>query len=215
MSETTTPIRIILVDDHAMLRRGLAFFLSGFDDLELIGEADSGEQALALCRQTEPDVVLMDVKMPGIDGAEATRLIRQAFPQVQVLILTSFQEDDLVQRALQAGAIGYLLKDISASELAQAIRQAHAGEPTLAPGAAEVLLHTALQADGPPDYGLTEREQQVLDLLAEGRSNADIAEELVISLSTVKFHVRSIMAKMEVSSRTEIVALAWKHNLIS
>jgi NarL family two-component system response regulator LiaR len=215
VSQTTTPIRIVLVDDHAMLRRGLAFFLSGFDDLELVGEADSGEQALTVCRQTLPDVVLMDIKMPGLDGAETTRLIREQFPQIQVIVLTSFQEDDLVRRALEAGAIGYLLKDISAIDLARAIRQAHAGGLILAPGAAEALLQTPHQPLARSDYGLTKREQQVLDLLAEGLSNAEIADRLVISLSTAKFHVHSILTKLEVSSRAEAIALAWKHGLIS
>ncbi len=213
MTETGR-IRVILVDDHAMLRRGLRFFLKGFDDLELVGEASSGNQAIALCAQLEPDVVLMDMVMPDMDGAEATRLIRQHNPDIQVIALTSFQEQDLIEKALQAGAIGYLLKNVSAAALSQAIREAHAGRSTLAPEATEVLIHATRKRVGQVDYGLTEREREVLALMAKGLSNNEIAEHLVISVATAKFHVHGILTKLGVSSRTEAVALAWKQHLV-
>ena len=211
----TRPIRVIVVDDHAMLRRGLRFFLKGYDDLDLVGEAASGKEAVDLCAQTEPDVILMDMMMPDIDGAEATRLIRERHPGAQVIALTSFQEENLIERALQAGAIGYLLKNVPADDLARAIREAHAGRATLAPEATEALIHATRRRSGQADYGLTAREQEVLALLVEGLSNAEIAERLVISVATAKFHVRGILSKLAVSSRAEAVALVWEQNLVN
>jgi NarL family two-component system response regulator LiaR len=207
-------IRVIIVDDHAMLRRGLRFFLKGFEDLELVGEATGGAEAIALCAETDPDVILMDMVMPDMDGAEATRAIRRQYPQAQIIALTSFQEQGLIEQALQAGAIGYLLKNVSAEELARAIREAHAGRSILAPEATEALIQATRQRAGQADYGLTEREQEVLALLVEGLSNAGIAERLVISVATVKFHVRGILGKLEVSNRAEAVAKAWQENLV-
>jgi NarL family two-component system response regulator LiaR len=214
MSETE-PIRVIIVDDHAMLRRGLKFFLKGFDDLELVGEANSGPAALDLCAEVQPDVVIMDMVMPGMDGAQATQEIRSRYPDVQVIALTSFQEEDLIERALQAGAIGYLLKNVDADGLARAIREAHAGRSTLAPEATELLIQATRQRAAQPDYGLTQREKEVLALLVEGLSNAEISERLVITVATVKFHVRGILSKLGVSSRAEAIALAWQENLVS
>ena len=208
------PIRVIIVDDHAMLRKGLRFFLTSFDDLELVGEATSGKEAVDLCGQLKPDVVLMDMVMADMDGAAATQIIRKQNPSVRVLALTSFQERDLVERALQAGAIGYLLKNVSAQDLAEAIREAHAGRSTLAPEATTALVQATRQKATQPDYGLTDREEEVLALLVEGLSNAEIAERLVISLATVKYHMRSILSKLGVTNRTEAVALAWQQNLV-
>lgn len=208
------PIRVLIVDDHAMLRRGLRFFLSGYDDLELVAEAASGREGVALCRELEADVLLMDMVMPDMDGAEATRLVREHCPEVQVIALTSFQEIDLIERALQAGAIGYMLKNVSAEELAKAIRDAHAGRSTLSQEATKVLIDATRQRGSQPDYGLTERETEVLALLGRGLSNAEIADDLVVSVSTVKFHVRNILSKLGVSSRTEAVALALQQKLI-
>jgi NarL family two-component system response regulator LiaR len=207
-------IRVLIVDDHAMLRRGLVTFLLSFDDLELVGEAANGVEALRLCDEVQPDVVLMDLVMPEMDGSTATRAIRQHHPQVQVIALTSFREEELVQGALEAGAIGYLLKNASADELADAIRAAHAGRPTLAPEAAEALIHAATH---PPalSQDLTPREREVLALMVEGLRNAEIAERLTVSPSTVKFHVSQILSKLGVSSRTEAVALALQHNLVT
>lgn len=210
---TSPPIRVLLVDDHMMVRRGLATFLKIFDDLELAGEAADGGEAVQLCAQVNPDVVLMDLIMPGMDGATATRTIRQQFPEVQVLALTSFKEEELVQNVLQAGAIGYLLKDVSADELAEAIRAAHAGRATLAPEAAQALVHAAAQPPA-PGYDLTERERAVLALLVEGLNNRQIAERLYVSPSTIKSHVSNILSKLGVTSRTEAAALALRHRLI-
>lgn len=212
MSETP-PIRVLIVDDHAMLRRGLGFFLRSFDDLELVDEAGTAEEAIELCAEAEPDVVLMDMVLPGKDGAEATRIIRERQPDTQILALTSFQEEDLIERALQAGAIGYLLKSVGADELAEAIRAAHNGQSTLSPEASEVLIRATRERANEPDYGLTERELEVLSLMVDGLSNPDIAERLVISVNTVKFHVSGILSKMGVDSRTEAVSLAWQENL--
>lgn len=208
------PIRVLIVDDHAMLRQGLKFFLKSFDDLELVGEATNGHEALSLCARLMPDVVLMDMVMPDMDGAAATRLLRERYPQAQVLVLTGFHELDLVERALEAGAIGYLLKNVTAQELAQAIREANAGRSVLAPEAARALIQATRQKTQPWGGDLTEREREVLALLAQGLSNVEIAERLVVSTTTVKFHVHNIMTKLGVSSRTEAVARALRQNLI-
>jgi NarL family two-component system response regulator LiaR len=209
----THPIRVMLVDDHAVVRSGLGAFLTVFDDLKLVAEAGGGEEAVRLCRQARPDVVLMDLVMPGMDGAAATKAIRDECPHIQVIALTSFKEQNLVAGALQAGAIGYLLKNVSADELADAIRAAHAGRPTLAPEAAQALIQAARQRQT-PGYDLTEREMEVLALMVEGLNNPAIAERLVISRSTAKFHVSNVLSKLGVTSRTEAVSLALKHKLV-
>lgn len=206
-------IRVMLVDDHTMVRRGLATFLKVYPDLELAGEAGSGEEAIQLCAQALPDVILMDLMMPDMDGATATRLIRQKHPQVQVIALTSFIEQETVQNALQAGAIGYLLKDVSADELARAIRAAHSGRATLSPQATQVLVQAANQPPA-PGYDLTERERVVLALLVEGLNNTQIAGRLVVSPSTIKTHVSNILSKLGVTSRSEAVALALRSGLV-
>lgn len=207
------PIRVMLVDDHTMVRRGLATFLKVYDDLELVGEAADGETAIQLCAHLLPDVILMDMVMPDMDGVVATGLIRQQFPAVQVIALTSFREGKLVQDALQAGAIGYLLKEISAEKLAEAIRAAHAGRSTLSPEAAQTLVQATTQ---PPRLGhdLTEREQTVLVWMVTGLNNSEIARKLGVSPSTIKSHVSHILSKLEVTSRTEAVALAVRHSLV-
>jgi two-component system, NarL family, response regulator LiaR len=214
MMSSSQPIRVMLVDDHAMVRRGLATFLKVFDDLELAGEAESGEAAVNLCAKIFPDVILMDLMMPGMDGSSATRLIRQQFPNVQIIALTSFKDEGLVQSALQAGAIGYLLKDVSADELAQAIREAHAGRASLSPEIARALVHAANQPR-PPGHDLTERERVVLALMVEGLNNTQIAARLVVSPSTVKSHVSHILSKLGVASRSEAVALALRSGLVT
>jgi NarL family two-component system response regulator LiaR len=195
-----------------MVRRGLATFLKAFDDLELAGEAASGQAAVQLSAQLQPDVVLMDMVMSDMCGAAATRLIRKESASAQVIALTSFKEEILIQSAMHAGAIGYLLKDVSADELAQAIRAAHAGRVTLAPEAAQALV-TASQ-DPPLGLDLTERERAVLALMVEGLSNPQIAAKLTVSPSTVKSHVSNILSKLGVASRTEAVTLALRKRLI-
>ncbi len=208
------PIRVMLVDDHTMVRRGLATFLKVFDDLQLVGEAENGEAAIQLCAEVLPDVILMDMALPTMDGATATRAIRQQFPQVQVIVLTSFKEGELIKKALEAGAIGYLLKDVSADELVEAIRAANAGRATLSPEAAQALVETTNQ---PPTPGLdlTEREREVLALMIEGLNNTQIAGRLTVSPSTIKSHVSSILAKLGVASRTEAVTLALRNRIVS
>lgn len=212
--ENARPIRVMLVDDHAVVRSGLSAFLLAYDDLELVGEAANGEEAIRKCENLCPDVILMDLVMPVMDGATATREIRKRCPSIQVIALTSFKEQELVQGAIQAGAIGYLLKNVSADELAEAIRAANVGRPTLSTEAAQALIQVSREPSSPM-FDLTDRELQVLKLLAQGLNNNQIAEKLVVSRSTVKFHVSSILSKLAVSSRTEAVALALKNHLVS
>ena len=210
----STPIRVMIVDDHDMVRRGLVTFLMVCPDLELVGEATDGEEALRLCEQVRPDVILMDLVMPKMDGTEATRAIRERWPQVQVVALTSFQEKKLVQGALQAGAISYLLKNVSVDDLSEAIRAAYAGRPTLAPEATQVLIQAASQEPA-PGHDLSPREREVLALMIEGLNNPEIAERLGVSRSTARAHVSSILSKLGVSNRAEAVALAVRRKLVT
>ena len=209
-----TPIRVMVVDDHDMVRRGLAAFLRVKPDLKLVAEARNGQEAVELCAERQPDVILMDLVMPQMDGATATRLIRERCPQIQVIALTSFQEQALVEQALQAGAISYLLKNVSANDLADAIRSAHAGRSTLAPEAVQALV----QATGhEPNLGhdLTPREREVLALMVKGLHNPEIAARLTVSHSTAKAHVSNILAKLGASSRMEAISLALQHKLVT
>lgn len=212
MSESG-PIRVLIVDDHAVVRGGLSKFLQVHKDLELVGEAENGAEAVRLTRQLQPNVVLMDLKMPEMDGVAATREIRSKHPGVRVIVLTSFAEDNMVQGALQAGATGYLLKNVSGAELANAIRAAHAGRMTLSSEATEVLVHAAAHPIVPAD-DLTEREREVLTLMVDGLSNQEIADRLFLSLGTVKFHAGNIYSKLGVDSRVAAVTLAIQRRLI-
>lgn len=207
------PIRVVVVDDHAVVRGGLQFFLSTTDDIEVVGEAGNGADALRVCTQLQPDVVLMDMMMPEMDGITATQHIREHYPHIQVIALTSFPEGDLVQRVLQAGAIGYLLKDVQAHELAAAIRSAVAGRSTLDSAATQALIQSVSQ---PPQPGadLSEREREVLVLMIEGLSNEGIARHLVISRNTVRHHVHNILTKLGAANRTEAVGLAVQRGLV-
>jgi NarL family two-component system response regulator LiaR len=213
ISADPEPIRVMIVDDHAMVRGGLRLFLSNYDDLEVVAEAGDGQEAIDLCPEVRPDVILMDIVMPGVDGPTATARIRRDCPRVQVIALTSFLEEDLVQKALVAGAISYLLKDVGAGRLAEAIRAAHRGRGTLDPAAAQVLVEAAQR---PPPLGqdLTDRERDVLALLAEGQTNKQIARQLSLSPGTVRIYVSEILSKLEAANRTEAATLALQHGLV-
>jgi two-component system, NarL family, response regulator LiaR len=206
-------IRVMIVDDHSMVRSGLAFFLREFEDFQIAGEATNGLEAAQLSGAYKPDVILMDLKMPDMDGAAATRAIRERYPHIKVLILTSFPDDALVQAAVQAGAIGYLLKNATADELAQAIRAAVHGHATFAPEAVEALVRGAHQ---PPQIGadLTEREREILTLMVRGLTNPQIGARIFVSRATVRFHVSNILSKLSVTNRTSAVAVAVQANLV-
>lgn len=205
MTTDEVPIRVLIVDDHAMVRKGLAVFLLASSRLELVGEASNGQQAVELCARMRPDVVLMDVVMPDVDGITATRTIREKYPETQVIALSSFSKEALVQRAYQAGAIAYLPKDVSAKELTDAILLASAGvspqTSTLSPQAAMLEL--------------TERELEILALIVEGVTNREMASRLNISYSTVKTHIQNIFSKLQVTNRTEAAIFAVQNRLFT
>ena len=206
-------IRILLVDDHTVVRSGLSAVLGVCNDLELLGEAGDGEQAVRFCEKIKPDVILMDLLMPKMDGVAATKMIKEKWPDVKVIVLTSFKEKEYVEGALKAGAAGYLLKNVSADELAAAVRRAMAGQPSLSPEAAQVLIQK-VNEPAPPGQDMTDREREILALMVEGLSNGQIADRLFVSQSTVKFHVSNVLSKLGVASRTEAVALAVKQKLV-
>ncbi len=207
-----TKIRIMLVDDHAVVRSGLGAFLSVNPDFELVGEAENGEQAVVRAGLLQPHVILMDLMMPVMDGVAATQAIKKQHPAIQIIALTSFQEDELVQNVLKAGAVGYLMKNFSARELAAAIRAAKDGKMTLSPEAAQALVRASQQAQ--ETVTLTEREQEVLKWMVEGLNNAEIAERLVVSLSTVKYHISNILMKLGVDNRVAAVTMALQKKMV-
>ncbi len=209
----TAPIRVMIVDDHGMVRRGLATFLLTHADIQVVAEGRDGQEAVQLCEQFQPDVILMDLIMPALSGPEAIHIIHQRWPAVRVIALTSFQEKDLVQQALKAGAISYLLKNITGDDLAEAIRSAHAGRATLAPEALQSLIQAEAEVDT-LGSDLTVREREVLALLVEGMPNPDIAARLCVSRATIKAHISSILSKLGVSNRSEAIALALRHRLV-
>lgn len=206
------PIQVMIVDDHMMVRDGLKMFLSIYDDIAVVAEAEDGAQAMTRCVAEQPEVVLMDMVMPNVDGPTATAQILARFPRIRVIALTSFMEETLVQRAIGAGAIGYLLKDVYADKLATAIREAHCGRSTITAAAAQALVHCACR---PPALGqdLTPREREVVRLLVDGKTNQGIADCLTISLGTARLHVSNILGKLAVSNRTEAALLAVQHGL--
>ena len=205
-------IKLIIADDHAVVRSGLGKFLKVYKDFQLVAEAADGEEAVQMTSLYNPDVILMDLMMPGVDGVDATRQIHQKHPQVKVIALTSFSEQNMVQGALQAGAIGYLQKNITARELANAIRSACAGRMTLSPEAAQALAQSPAQPHIPGNQ-LTDRERDVLKCMVNGHNNQEIAEQLVISLGTVKFHISNIFQKLSVDNRVEAVRTAIEQKL--
>ena len=200
-------IRVLVVDDHAIVREGLRTFLSLQDGIEVIGEAADGREAIAAAQRLRPDVVLMDLVMPNVDGVQAMRSLRERVPEARVIVLTSFLEDDRLLPAIRAGAAGYLLKNVEPSELARAVRTADAGEALIDPAVAARLVD-ALASDHRPEQPLTAREQDVLDLLARGYANKRIARELGIAEKTVKTHVSHVLAKLGVADRTQAALYA-------
>ncbi len=207
------PIKILLVDDHAVVRSGLSKFLMVTKDLKLVGEASDGAEAVQMVSLYKPDIVLMDLMMPGMDGITATREIHQKYPSVKVIALTSFAEQSMIQGALQAGAVGYLQKNVTAAELGNAIRSACAGNMILSPEATQVLAQSVAQPQIPGEQ-LTDREREVLKCLVDGLNNNAIAEKLVVSLGTVKFHISNIFHKLGINSRVEAVKAAIEQKLV-
>lgn len=206
-------IKVMIVDDHLMVRDGLKTFLSLYDDLQVIAEADDGQQAADACRRIQPDVILMDMVMPKMDGPAATAAIRRDYPSIQIIALSTFSEQELVKQAIEAGAIGYLLKDVHADKLAEAIRDAHRGRSTLDASVAQSFIQSAAQPL-PLGSDLTPREREVLALLVEGKTNREIAEQLIISPATVRLHVSNILGKLGATNRTEAVSLTLQQNIL-
>ena len=211
---TPSPIRVMVVDDHGMVRRGIVAYLKSNADILVVGEAENGREALEACEQLAPNVILMDLTMPEMDGVTATRAIKQRWPHVQVIVLTSFPEKSLVQDAVQAGAISYLLKNVSGDDLAAAIRDASAGRSTLAQEALQALVKPPAPTSATPGYVLTSREREVMALLVKGLNNNEIADRLSVSHATAKAHVSNILSKLGVSNRAEAVAIALQQKLI-
>jgi NarL family two-component system response regulator LiaR len=214
MAET---ISVLLVDDHSMVREGIRAFLVTQPDLTVIGEAGSGEEAIKLAQQHVPDVILMDLIMPQMDGVETTRRVKQVSPRSQVVVLTSYHEDEHIFPALKAGALSYILKDISAEELASAVRKAAVGEAVLHPRVAARVIKElqGKRADAlNPFTELSERELEVLKLIADGMSNADIAAKLFLSEKTVKGHVSNILSKLHLVDRTQAAVYAWREGIV-
>lgn len=212
----TQPIRVMIVDDHDIVRRGLSMFLNGFDDLSLVAEAANGQDAIRICGEIRPHVVLMDMMLPDTDGISLTRTIRAENPAIQVVMLTSSKEENLVQQALQAGAIGYMLKNVSVLDMVATIRLAYAGKHSLAPEAAQALINLAVQPQHiPANHNLTERERTILKLMVEGLSNQQIADQIFVSRATVKAYVSTILSKLGVQNRIEAVRLAVQESLLN
>lgn len=210
-------ISILIVDDHEVVCQGVRAYLETLPDFDVIGEAYSGEDAIELVKQYVPDVVLMDLILPGMDGIETTRVVKNLSPRTQVVVLTSFHEDSLIFPALKAGAISYILKDMKMNKLAEAVRKAHNGEVILHPRVAARVLQNIRkedQAENEIYTELTERELEVLKLIANGYPNSQIAEELVISENTVKGHVSNILSKLHLADRTQAAVFAWQKGIV-
>jgi NarL family two-component system response regulator LiaR len=211
------PITVMIVDDHEMVRKGARGYLEAQPDISVVAEAESGTEAVRLAREHVPDVVLMDLVMPGMDGVEATRQVKDVSPRTRIIILTSYHEDEHIFPALQAGAISYLLKDVKASELVEAIQRAAKGEATLHPRVATRLIKQLSSRETERGYlftALTEREMEVLKLIARGLTNQKIAEQLVISIGTVKGHISNILSKLHLADRTQAAVFAWQEGIV-
>ncbi len=211
---TTEPIQVLLIDDHDVVRRGLSAFLSTYSEIAVVGEASSGAEGIELASRLLPDVVLMDLLMPAMDGIEATRRIRAAVPSAQVIVLTSYSEDERIFPAIKAGALSYLLKDVKPDELVRAIKAARRGEATLHPSVAARLMRELTAARSSPLDELTEREREVLTYIAQGMSNTEIAAQLNIGERTVKTHVTNILSKLHLQDRTQAALLALRERLV-
>ncbi len=213
----SNPITVLLVDDHAVVRSGVSAFLASQPDFEVVGEAKSGTEAVDLALKHVPDVVLMDLVMAKMDGVEATRQVKTVSPRTKIVVLTSYHQDEYIFPALQAGAISYILKDVKMDELADALRRAAQGEATLHPRVASRViqeLHGANREELNPYTELTEREMEVLKLIAKGQSNSEIAENLFISVNTVKGHVSNILSKLHLADRTQAAVYAWQQGIV-
>jgi len=214
MNSTTDTIRILVVDDHKVVRNGLRTFITVHDDLELVGEAGNGEEAVEQCAAIRPDVVLMDMKMPVMDGPEAITRILGQNPEIRIIALTSFDDEDFARRALESGATGYLFKDADEDDLVSAIRLANQGTGVVAPEAMQALIRNTIDIDDPYAVTLTDRELETLGLVARGLTNPQIADRLSISVSTVNFHVHNVLDKLGAKTRTEAVMIAAREGLI-
>ncbi|THE09097.1 response regulator transcription factor [Bacillus timonensis] len=208
-------IKVLFVDDHEMVRIGVSSYLSAQPDIEVVGEADDGKKAIELALELRPDIILMDLVMKEMDGIEATRRIIESWPEAKIIIVTSFIDDEKVYPALEAGATSYMLKTSKASEIAEAVRKTHHGQSVLEPEVTGKMMVRMRQKDTHlPHEELTNREMEILLLIADGKTNQEIADELFIALKTVKVHVSNILSKLEVQDRTQAVIYAFKHSLV-
>lgn len=217
MSDEIQPITVLIVDDHELVREGVSAFLRRMGDIQVAGEASSGPEGVRLAADFAPDVALMDLVMPGMDGVEATRQLKRVSPSTQVIVLTSFDDEEHILPAIRAGALSYILKQVGANELVEAVRKAARGEVVMSPQVAARVMRELRQGPGEkpaPDTDLSEREIEVLRLIAEGRQNAEIAETLVISEHTVKRHVSNILSKLHLADRTQAAVYAWREGMV-
>ena len=206
-------INVMIVDDHPLFRHGLRTVLEAYDDMHLIGEAENGREALEMCEKSQPDVILMDILMPVLDGAKTTSSLLKKWPEIKVIALTSFKDKDLIEDVLKAGAFSYILKNVPSNKLIEIIRDAHTGKPTLSSEATQIMI-SELRSPSSKKFKLTNREKEILALLVEGLTNKGIAKRLTLSNPTVHFHVSNILNKLGVSKRTEAIYLALKQKLV-